>query len=76
MATGTELTFKTLLAVDNTPPVISSIISNASTTSALISWTTDEPSTSLIQFAKESLSVATTSQTIIDNSLVTSHSKQ
>jgi len=58
---------------DETPPIISSIVVNASSTSAIISWVTDEDSDSTVEYATESLATATSTEMVTDASLVTSH---
>lgn len=71
MATSSEHTFKTLAAPsDVTPPVISSINVNASTTSAIITWHTDESSNSRVRYADESLATAATINTVFDSDFV------
>lgn len=74
-ATSSEQTFMTLdePAADETAPVISAIGVNASSTSAVISWTTDEDSNSAVEYATESLATATSTLMLSDPSLVTSH---
>lgn len=65
-----KYTFTTLAAPDITPPVISDVAaSETTTTGATISWTTDEPSTSQVEYW-----VTTSSLTPLDTTLVTSHS--
>ena len=46
LATSTDQSFTTLAAPDTTPPVISSVSATPSSTSALVSWTTNEAATS------------------------------
>ncbi len=64
-----EHTFTTLsTAPDTTPPVISDVsVSDVSDDSVVIRWTTDEPSTSQVEYWPGSLSN-------LDTTLVTSHS--
>jgi len=56
---------------DTTPPVISAVSASPSVGSALITWTTDEPATSQVEYG---LTDTYGSQTTKDTSLVTSHS--
>lgn len=58
-----------ILPPDVTPPVISSVAASASISSATITWTTDEPSTSMVEYGPTTSygSYATSSE------LVTSH---
>lgn len=58
---------------DITPPVISDISTIVGTTTATITWTTDEESTSIVEYATESLSTATTTKTASSSDLVISH---
>jgi hypothetical protein len=63
----------TLTSVDSTPPVVSSIaVSSITSSSAVISWTTDEPSSSQVQFGPTR---AYGQSTTADAALVTSHSQ-
>jgi len=58
---------------DITPPSISNIlVTNIAQTSATITWTTDEPATSQVEYG---LTTAYGSQTNLDTNLVTSHSQ-
>lgn len=74
MATSDEKTFTTNALPDTTPPVISSIITTPSATSTIVVWITDEPASSKIVYSHMSLANATTTQSIFDATLVTSHS--
>ena len=57
---------------DTTPPVISNVVASAvTTTSAVVSWTTDEPATSRVQFGP----TTAYGQTTVDSTLTTSHSR-
>lgn len=56
---------------DTTPPIISAIAASAQSTTATITWTTSEPSTSRVEYG---LTDSYTSQTAIDPALVTTHS--
>ena len=60
-----------LITVDSTSPNISSISVTASETTADISWTTDEPADSLIDFSPVSTFIASSTP---DTNLVTTHS--
>ena len=75
-AVSTERTLTTLAApgTDTVAPVISNISVTASTTSAVVTWTTDETATSKVKYADESLSTATSILQVENSSLVTSHS--
>lgn len=78
VATSTEMTFTTLaqpIPEDTTPPVISGITATStSQTTTTIKWTTDEPSTSKVIFANQSFATATSTQNVLDATLVTQHS--
>jgi hypothetical protein len=71
-ATSGDRTFTTLALPDTTPPVISGVaVSEVTESSAIITWTTDEPATSQVEYGE------TTSYglvTALDVSLVTNHS--
>ncbi len=71
LAVSDERTFTTSgVAPDTTPPVISDVsVSDVTDDSAVISWITDEPSTSQVEYW-----VTTSSLSPLDPSLVTSHS--
>jgi Leucine-rich repeat (LRR) protein len=57
---------------DETPPVISDVsASNITETGATITWTTDEPATSQVEYG---LTTGYSSSTLLDATLVTSHS--
>ena len=75
-ATSTEKTFTTQVwpAADVTPPILSSIIATASSTSALIGWATNEAATSEVIYTTQPLATATTTQSVVNLGLVTSHS--
>jgi thiol-disulfide isomerase/thioredoxin len=53
-----QLTTRT--ASDTTPPVISAINANVTESSAIITWTTDEPSTGQVEYGKEGGDTSTT----------------
>ncbi len=55
---------------DNTPPIISNIASSPSFVTAIISWTTDEPANSVVNYGIDS----SYGSTVFDSNLVTSHS--
>ena len=61
-------------AGDATAPVISGIGATAATSTATISWVTDEPASSKVKYAKESLSATTTIQVVTDSTLILNHS--
>ena len=57
---------------DKTPPVISSVlVANITETSATITWTTDEPATSQVEYG---LTTSYGMTTTLEEELVTSHS--
>jgi len=76
-ATGNEAvsvdhTFTTALAVDTTPPAISGVsASDITTSTATITWTTDEPATSQVEHG---LTPAYGESSAVDPSLVDAHS--
>jgi len=64
---------------DTTAPIISNIIStvstsSATTTSAIISWTTNEASSSRVRYATSTIATASSTESVFDASFVTSHS--
>jgi hypothetical protein len=70
-ASSSNKQFATLSDEDTTPPVISGVSDNATSAEATISWTTDEPATSQVQYGlSESYGTSKTE----DSQLVTSHS--
>jgi peroxiredoxin len=74
--TGTEITkegsLATLATADKTPPTISGInTSNITESSAIITWMTNEPATSQINYKKDG---ETASITTADTNLTTTHS--
>lgn len=75
-ATSTQRTFVTtaLPVVDVTAPIISSIVATPTTTSATIAWSTNEASSSEVIYATGPLASATSTQSVSNVSLVTSHS--
>jgi len=53
LATSGDYTFTTSEALDTTPPVISSVlVTQISTTSAVISWKTDKPANSKVEYGR------------------------
>ena len=70
-AISEDKTFITLALPDTTPPVITEVNgSNVVESSATITWTTDEPATSQVEYGKTTDYGLTTA---LDESLVTSH---
>jgi hypothetical protein len=70
-----ELSFKTDPAPDTTAPTISNVqVTSITQTSAIISWTTNEPSNSEVQYDSARRPWGSYSWGENDNSLVTSHS--
>ncbi len=75
VATSSDQTFTTLAAPDTTPPVISAVsVGSIASTSASVSWTTDEPATSEVYFATSTPLDLATAMTITGSGLVTAHS--
>ncbi len=68
-ATSSERTFTTAAAPDTTAPVISSVATSTTYSSAIITWTTDEVASSLINFGLDA-NYGTASSS---NGLATSH---
>jgi hypothetical protein len=72
LATSGDFTFTTTAAPDTTPPVISAVASSGLTaTGATITWTTDEPGDSQVEYGP---TTAYGSLSTINPSLLTSHS--
>lgn len=71
-AASTEKSFATT-ALDTMPPVITSIVTAPKTTSTTITWTTNEPATSKVSYATQSLATSTTTLNVIDSTLTASH---
>ena len=70
-----ELSFKTDTAPDTTAPTISNVqVTSITQTTAIISWTTNEPSTSEVQYDSARRPWGSYSWGENDDSLVTSHS--
>jgi len=68
-----DFTFTTVAAPDTKPPVITSVMTLAvSSNSATITWASDEPSDTQVEYG---LSTSYGSNTAIDTALVTSHSQ-
>lgn len=77
IATSTEQTFVTQAEsepADETAPDISDISVTATTTTATITWTTDEDSDSEVEYADESLDTTSSTESVSDSNLITSHS--
>jgi peroxiredoxin len=74
-AAGNEATAErdltTLAPPDETPPTISGVSSSSTGSSAIITWTTDEPTTSQVEYWKTEADVLTTAE---NTKLSTSHS--
>lgn len=68
--TSADQTFMTMAVPDTTPPVISSLGATATTTSATISWTTNEPTSMQVSYGPTS---AYTASSTLDSTLMTSH---
>ncbi|MFH1460570.1 MAG: CFI-box-CTERM domain-containing protein [Candidatus Omnitrophota bacterium] len=72
MATDTQSLSIAVIRQDTTAPLISSVnISNITQSSAIISWDTDEPANSQIQYG---VTTSYGSQTALNTSMVTAHS--
>jgi len=70
-AVSTDETFTTSAEADTTPPVISAVATLGTTQSSVtITWTTDEPATSQVEYGTTASYGSTTS---LDTNLVTSH---
>ena len=73
LATSGDNTFTTTAAPDTTPPAISGVASsNVTATGATITWTTDEASTSQVQYGTTTAYGSTTTE---NSALVTGHSQ-
>jgi hypothetical protein len=73
LATSGDFTFITTAAPDTTPPVISGVTaSNLTSSSATITWATNEASTTQVEYG---LTTSYGSATAVNNTLVTSHSQ-
>lgn len=72
LAASADFTFATQAPLDTTPPVVSNIlVSNITSSSATVSWSTNEPSTSRVEYGG---SVSYGSFTPLDPALSTAHS--
>lgn len=74
LAQSTDVTFTTIAAADVTPPVISAVTLTPATTTALVTWTTNEPSTEKVYFGTANPLDLTTAASASDAALSTSHS--
>jgi len=73
LATSGDRTFTTATPPDTTPPVLSGIVaSNITTTSAVITWSTNEVSDSQVQYG---ITTSYGSSSTLDTTLVTSHTR-
>jgi PKD repeat protein len=72
--TSPDFTFTTAAAADVTPPVVSNMkVENITASSALVTWTTDEPSTTLVEFGTGGSYSASTA---LNSQLETVHSAE
>ncbi len=67
------LTFTTLSPPDTTPPVISNIQASVTSSTATISWTTNEPASSWVKYGYSAGNYDQPS--VLDSALITSHSQ-
>ena len=74
LAHGDVLGMCTISSRDKTAPVIANLVASAATTTATITWSTNEKATSIVELATSTLASSTTITSYIDNTLVTSHS--
>ncbi len=72
-ATSTEKTFTTDSLPDTAPPIISSTTATPSSAQAVITWTTNEASTSNVRYATDPIITASSIESITNNTLVTNH---
>lgn len=72
-AASGEKTLTTAAVVDATAPIISSIVVVPAATTATISWTTNEISTSLTEYATTTLASTTNKLSVSNTALVTAH---
>ena len=73
LATSGDLTFTTATQPDTTPPVISSIVaSNITSTSAVITWSTNEAATAQVEYG---ITTAYGTSSALDATLASSHSR-
>ncbi len=61
---------------DASAPVISDITASATGTSAIISWTTDEPATGKVVFSTSALADALNPGSVVDSATTTAHSME
>lgn len=73
-ATSSDQVFATLAPPDTTAPAISGIALAISSTTAIVSWTTNESSTSKVYYSTSTPVTTATAANISNSSLVTSHS--
>ena len=74
LAVSADYTFTTSSSSDTTPPIISGVtVTNITHSSAVISWSTNEPANSQVQYGT---STAYGSITTVEPDLVTSHSRE
>lgn len=59
---------------DETAPEISDVVATTTAETATITWATDEPASSKVSYATESLDTATSTETEVNITLTTSHS--
>jgi hypothetical protein len=75
LTTSTDKTFTTASIADATAPLLSSVaVSGVSSTSATVSWTTNEPATSKVFFTSGTSLDLGTASSVTNNALVTNHS--
>ncbi|MDE2078978.1 MAG: fibronectin type III domain-containing protein [Patescibacteria group bacterium] len=74
IATSSDYTFTTLAAPDTTPPVILSVsIGSVASTSAVVSWTTNEQATSKVYFGTSTPLNLLLASNVFSAALTTSH---
>lgn len=59
---------------DITAPILSGITATASSTHALVTWTTNEASSSRVRYATSTITTASSTESVFDENLVTNHS--
>jgi hypothetical protein len=74
MATSSNLTFTTGSIADVIPPVIGNISTSAASTTATVSWTTNEGAASKLYFATTTPVSLATASLMSDSTLLTTHS--
>ena len=73
-ATSSDMTFTTSAPPDTTPPVLSAAtVRSIASTTATVSWTTNENATSKVYFGTTTPLSLATAATVSDSTLVTSH---